>query len=67
MDPKAAPGLGIGMLQFSRVGFDAAKQRALFHVFLAGGGPSLGWFVSMTRVDGKWAVRKAALTEYLIH
>lgn len=67
MDPKALPGIGIGTLQFSRVGFDAAKERVLFHVFLAGGGPSLGWFVSMGRVDGKWVVRKAALTEYLIH
>lgn len=67
MEPKGPPGLGFGTLQFSRVGFDAAKGKALFHVFLAGGGPSLGWFVSMIRVDGKWAVRKAVLTEYLIH
>lgn len=59
--------LGVGTLQFSRVGFDATKQRALLHVFLVGGGPSLGYFVSMSRVDGKWVVRKAALTDYLIH
>lgn len=67
VDPKERPSLGFGTLRFSRVGFNAARDRALFHVYLAGGGPSLGYFVAMAKADGKWLLRKAALTEYIIH
>lgn len=67
VDPKERPSLGFGTLRFSRVGFNAVRDRALFHVYLAGGGPSLGYFVAMAKADDKWLLRKAALTEYIIH
>lgn len=67
IEPRLRSGLSFGTLRFSRVGFNAAGERALFHVFLVGGGPSLGYFVAMALVDGKWIVRGAALTDYRIH
>lgn len=67
VDPQTRPSLGFGTLRFSRVGFNAARDRALFHVFVVGGGPSLGYFVSMTLSGGRWTLGKAALTDYLIH
>ncbi|OQA29922.1 MAG: hypothetical protein BWY57_03148 [Betaproteobacteria bacterium ADurb.Bin341] len=65
--PLDLPGLNSSIVQVSRIGFDAPKETALFHVFLVGGGPSTGHFVLMTRDGGPWEVRQAALTDYLIH
>lgn len=65
--PLDLPGLNSSIVQVSRIGFDAPRKTALFHVFLFGGGPSTGHFVLMTRDDGPWQVRHAALTDYLIH
>jgi len=67
VEPRERPSLSFGTLRFSRVGFNPARDRALFHVYLVGGGPSLGYFVAMTKAEGKWLLRKAALTEYIIH
>lgn len=65
--PLDLPGLNSSIVQVSRIGFDAPRKTALFHVFLFGGGPSTGHFVLMTRDDGPWQVRHVALTDYLIH
>lgn len=61
------PGLHSHFVRVSRIGFDATKEKALFHVSLTGGGPSTGYFVLMTQADGKWRYTNAVLTRYLIH
>lgn len=62
------PAIGFeSVVTLSRIGFDQEKKTALFYAANSGGGPSTGYFVLMTRSDGKWRVKKAVMDRFLIH
>lgn len=67
MRPLNLPGINSSIVRLSRVGFDARKETALFHVDLTGGGPSIGHFILMTKSGEQWLLKGMLMTRYIIH
>jgi len=66
MRSKNPNSLNRSIAYLSRVGFDQRKETALFHVGAVDGGPIIRYFVLMKKIDGKWAISKTVMTDFII-